>query len=208
MRSEIEAGADDRRSFIETARRAQIIECAIETIAALGYAKASLAQIARRAGISKGVISYHFAGKDELIQQIVAELYSAADAFIRPRVMVAVTAGAKLRAYIESNLEFISAHRTHLIALTEIFLNLRAGQHLERAELAPDERAVAEVERLLRRGQREGEFGEFSPRVMAITIRRAIDAIAPQLINDPRLDLESYAHELAAIFDRAARRSA
>ena len=30
-----------------------------------------MAEIARRAGISKGVISYHFAGKRELIEQVV-----------------------------------------------------------------------------------------------------------------------------------------
>ena len=50
-------------SFIEKARRTQIIECAIETIAEVGYAQASLGQIAKRAQISKGVISYHFANK-------------------------------------------------------------------------------------------------------------------------------------------------
>ncbi|PEJ81757.1 TetR family transcriptional regulator, partial [Bacillus pseudomycoides] len=38
-------------SFIEKARRAQIVECAIETIAEVGYAQASLGQIAKRAKI-------------------------------------------------------------------------------------------------------------------------------------------------------------
>ncbi|WP_338106680.1 TetR/AcrR family transcriptional regulator [Psychrobacillus psychrodurans] len=54
-------------SFIEKARRNQIVECAIETIAEIGYAQASLGQIAKRAKISKGVISYHFANKEELL---------------------------------------------------------------------------------------------------------------------------------------------
>ena len=42
-------------SFIEKARRTQIVECAIETIAEVGYAQASLGQIAKRAQISKGL---------------------------------------------------------------------------------------------------------------------------------------------------------
>ena len=69
MRSEKGAGGQKPRSFIEEARRAQIISSAIEVIAELGFARASLAQIARHAGISKGVISYHFAGGEVLIAQ-------------------------------------------------------------------------------------------------------------------------------------------
>ncbi|MGH7779387.1 MAG: TetR/AcrR family transcriptional regulator [Candidatus Binataceae bacterium] len=208
MRPETSPGDQNGRSFIDTARRAQIIECAIETIAALGYARASLAQIARRAGISKGVISYHFAGKDELIRQIVTEVYASGEAFMRPRVTAENAARAQLRAYIQTNIEFISAHRMHLIALNEIYTNLRPGKHIQKTEAYSDETIIANLERILRRGQRGGEFREFSTRVMAVTIRRAIDALSPWLIIDPKLDLGSCARELAELFDRATRRSA
>ena len=56
---------DEATSFIEEARRRQIIDTAIRTIATRGYSRTSLAEIAREAGISKGVISYHFEGKGE-----------------------------------------------------------------------------------------------------------------------------------------------
>jgi TetR/AcrR family transcriptional regulator, fatty acid metabolism regulator protein len=46
---------DHNRSFVSNARRAQIVEAAIETVAEVGYANASLARIAVRPGISKGV---------------------------------------------------------------------------------------------------------------------------------------------------------
>lgn len=53
------AGSSDAPwSFVEGARRAQIVQCMIEIIASLGYAQASLASIAERAGISKGVMGY------------------------------------------------------------------------------------------------------------------------------------------------------
>ena len=65
MRSEaILTGQKTGRTFTETARRAQIIAAAIDTIAELGYGQASLARIAETAGTSKGVIIYHFGGKD------------------------------------------------------------------------------------------------------------------------------------------------
>src|SRR3989304_9337396 len=84
-------------SFIEAARRGQIVACAIETIATLGYARASLAEVAKRAGISKSVISYHFAGKDELIREVISEVYSAAITFMVPRITAAPDGREKLR---------------------------------------------------------------------------------------------------------------
>ncbi len=108
MRPEINLSGQERLSFIEAARRAQIIESAIETIADAGYAHASLAQIARRAGISKGVISYHFADKDELIRRVVSEILGAFDSYMRPRVQAERSAAAAmLRVYIESNVAFM-----------------------------------------------------------------------------------------------------
>ena len=74
------------QTFIEKARRAQIVAAAVEVIAEVGYAKASLAAIAVRAGISKGVISYHFSGKDELMVTIVETIYGDAAAHIVERM--------------------------------------------------------------------------------------------------------------------------
>jgi hypothetical protein len=42
--------------------------------------------------------------------------------------------------------------------------------------------------------------------VMAVTIRRAIDAVAPLFATNPNLDVESYAQELVTLFDRATRK--
>src|ERR1700691_6788837 len=102
-----EAPRPKERTFTETARRQQIVAAAIDTIAEVGYAQASLARIAARIGISKGVISYHFAGKDDLIKQVVIDVIEAGRAYITPRVLAESTGPALLRAYIESNLAFM-----------------------------------------------------------------------------------------------------
>ena len=47
---------------------------------------------------AKGVISYHFAGKDDLIRQVVIEIVEAGRAYIIPRVLAESTGPATLRA--------------------------------------------------------------------------------------------------------------
>ena len=193
-------------SFIERARRAQIVEAAIETIASAGYAGASLARIANRAGISKSVISYHFRGKDELVGEVIKEAIAKADAVMRPRVGAQRSCAATLRAYIESNLAFMAAYPNHVIALLNISAATYAGRREDpKAALGLGD-AVGELEELLRRGQRKNEFRDFSPPVMAVTIRNAIDAVPLMLATDRKLDLEKYAHELATTFELATRK--
>jgi len=195
-------------SFIEAARRGQIVACAIETIATLGYARASLAEVAKRAGISKSVISYHFAGKDELIREVVTEVYSLAISLIVPRIQAAPDARGALRAYIEGHVAFFASHRQHVLALVEIVSGLPPEARDLSSHVAGVEDALPGLERILRRGQAEGQFGAFSPRVMALTIRSVLDALAPQLRVYPDLDLETYARELVELFDRATRGNA
>lgn len=199
-----------RRSFIEKARRAQIVGCAIDTIAEVGYAQASLARIAERAEISKGVIGYHFAGKDELLAEVIAEVLSRAEAYMRPRIGGHLTGPDLLRAYIESNLGFMSEYRSHVIAIAEIARNARRG---DGAGLSFDpavlDAATAWLMQMLADRQKTGEFRtDFDPVVMAGAIRAAIDAVPRALARDASLDVEHHARELATLFDLATRNGA
>lgn len=195
-----------RPTFTETARRAQLIECAIETIATLGYAQASLAQIAKHAEISKSVITYYFTSKKELIAQVITAIYDDAAAYIGPRVAAQPTAALRLGAYIEAHVEYISTHLTQMMALMEIAINFRTDEGKLRDRTATAERARAPLEALLRKGQQEGDFRDFDVRVMAGTMRSAIDALPRLLIANPEADVALYARELVALFDRATRK--
>ena len=67
------------------------------------------------------------------------------------------------------------------------------------------ETTLTNLEALLRKGQEEGDFRPFDFRVMAITIRRAIDAVPHLYATNPELDIPAYAQELSTLFDRATR---
>jgi TetR/AcrR family transcriptional regulator, fatty acid metabolism regulator protein len=194
------------RSFVETARRAQIVDCAIDTIAELGFARASVDQIAKRAGVSKGVITYHFPNKEEIVDAIVEKVVTAGRAYMEPRIVAETSAAGRLRAYIESDLEFIDAHRKALIALVEIAMNARRADGS--LVIGPESLAqrAANLEDLLRAGQRSGEFRRFNTRVMALTIIQAIDAVPALLLREPSLDVKLHARELATVFALATRK--
>jgi TetR/AcrR family transcriptional regulator, fatty acid metabolism regulator protein len=208
VRSEPESSGQRDLTFTEAARRAQIMTAAIDTIAEAGYGQASLARIAERAGTSKGVISYHFAGKEDLIREVVAEVLAKAQAYMIPRLLAESSGPRMLRVYIESNLAFMRDHRNHMIAIIEIFLNARGESGSQRFYEKALDYVVTSLEQLLSRFQATGEFRpDFDPLVMALAIRGAIDQVPQRMARYPDLDVDRHARELAALFDLATRRN-
>jgi TetR/AcrR family transcriptional regulator, fatty acid metabolism regulator protein len=207
MRSENSPGGQRKdRTFIETARRAQIVAAAIDTIAELGNGQASLARIAETAGTSKGVIIYHFGGKDDLIKELVAQLSAKGQAFMGPRLEAESTGAGLLSTYIESNLAFIGENRNHVLAIVEIALNARSADGGSLYDFSTRQAGAEALRQILVYFQGTGEFrADFDPAVMAMAIRAALDAVPARLARDPDLDLDHYGRELADLFHIATR---
>jgi len=67
------------------ARRQQIVEGLLRVIAERGYERASIAEIAKAAGLSSpGLVHYHFTGKQEILLTLVEQLAAS----VRERVRV------------------------------------------------------------------------------------------------------------------------
>ena len=55
------------RKDIKDVRRAQLIEATIDSIAKYGFARTTLADVARQAKLSQGIVSFYFESKEELL---------------------------------------------------------------------------------------------------------------------------------------------
>lgn len=193
-------------TFTSTARRAQFVAAAIDTIAEDGYAHASLGRIAGRVGVSKGVISYHFAGKEELVQEVIADIAARGGAFIYDRAMTLPTAAGRLRAWIESALAYMAAYRTDTVAFYEITAGSRGDASVSPVVAELTSGVTAALQELLAGGQASGEFrADFDPQAVATALLAVTDAVAPRMARDPDFDVARYGREIAGLFDAATR---
>ncbi len=208
MQSENNTDAQDtpKRSFIEQARRSQIVAAAIETLAEMGYGKASLAQIAKRALISPSLIPYHFTDKDALIYQTLSDIADAWHAYVQAQVAREGTAGAQLRSYIEASLAYMGTRPSHYAALIEIVFNARTpdGVLLYRIDDEEDPNRTL-LKTVLAHGQQAGEFRAFDVHHMALAIEGAISQFFGEMHKEGA-NLEAYTAETAELFARAAAR--
>ena len=193
-----------RPTLTEQARRTQIVAAAIETIAELGYTRASFAQIAKRAGLSStGLISYHFASKKDLDWEIVKEIYGRLTRHMTEAMAGVPDPQAALVAYIEGLIGFMKRDPAALQAMMGIVLHGGLGYDAD-----SEREAVSGIGEILQWGQAEGVFRDFDVQVMATTIQRSLDGIPLAQATNPELDLDAYARELIELFTLATRKRA
>jgi TetR/AcrR family transcriptional repressor of bet genes len=62
------------RKASKEVRRQQLIEATIDTLARRGYAATTLGDVARQAGLSGGIVNFHFESKDKLLVETLRAL--------------------------------------------------------------------------------------------------------------------------------------
>ena len=205
-RGDAGAGAS---TFTQLKRRDQLVDCAIDAVAELGFPRTSVAEVARRAGVSKGVVTYHFAAKDDLIGAVIAHVLGSMTEYVQPRLLAAEPLKFPER--------FIAPY---IGTWVEYFRDSRPGSHRAGQDLQQLPGRGRAPEPGLRRargrsnrsragpGARAGEGPAREPSPPGswpASLKAVLDDLLTQFAADPELDLEAYGTELVALFERAAR---
>lgn len=110
-------------SFIEVHRRKQIIDIAIRLLSEQGYNQTTLADVAKEAGFSKGVVFYYFKNKDELIDQINTVLLDELRDYTKARVKTTVPGKEKLKTYLRAYFDYMKESSKRFMILFELGFN-------------------------------------------------------------------------------------
>jgi len=92
------------RDELEDTRRAQLIEVTIDSLADVGYVGTTLAQIARRADVSPGLVAHYFGDKDGLLEAAFRTLSRGIATRVRAKLALAGTPRERVQAVIDVNL--------------------------------------------------------------------------------------------------------
>ena len=96
---------------VADARREQVKRAALESLVERGFAELSVKDIARRAGVSTGILYHYFVNKDDILIQAVAMAFRDADGALRRRGGEEQGQGGRLHAYLHEAATMGSDHR-------------------------------------------------------------------------------------------------
>jgi TetR/AcrR family transcriptional regulator, fatty acid metabolism regulator protein len=193
-------------SFIEEARRKQIVEAAIQAIAEKGYINTSLSSVAEQVNISKGVISYHFNGKSDLIDTVIDAILERQHEYIAARVGLFESPRDQLRAYITANIDFMDSHRSYMLAQVDLWGSFTSIEAKKRFNVSAYDGCREFLNTILQAGQEQGEFRIFDTWLMASLVQAAIDGVLLQWVFDEdAIHPKQAGAELVEMFDAHTR---
>src|SRR5271155_2281848 len=88
----------------EEARWIQLVGVTLDSLAEVGYVGTTLAEIARRAGVSPGLVAHYFGDKDGLLEAAFRTLARTLAVRVRARLALARTPRGRVQAVIDTNL--------------------------------------------------------------------------------------------------------
>jgi len=139
------------RDEAEEARRVQLVEVTIDSLAEVGYVGTTLAEIARRADVSPGLVAHYFDDKDGLLEAAFRTLARTLAVRVRARLALARTPRGRVQAVIDTNLapeEFDKRTGTAWLAFWGQVLHVRG---LKRVQTAYQRRMLSNLRNDLRR---------------------------------------------------------
>jgi AcrR family transcriptional regulator len=171
------------------AASARIVEAMRRSVAARGAAGSTFDQVAREAGVSRGLLHYHFGTKEKLLAEVVRR-----DSEIRLEHLGSELAGAGTVAEVIDvlvhSLEDLVERDPGFVALMfELFTSGRRNPEIA-AEFAALQRATrTHVGALLAARQREGVIRlRDEPEAVAAVLLALADGLALRLLGEPEHD--------------------
>ncbi len=159
------AGADDDR-------RRQLIEATIDTMADLGFAATSLAHIARRAGVSPGLVAHYFDDKEGLLEATLRSMSARLTRASTRRLAAADGPRARIQAVIDSVLAPEEFDRRTCSVWLAFWGEVPHSRRLKRIQNVYERRLLSNLRHALRRLMRPDQAGS-----AALSIAALIDGL-------------------------------
>jgi TetR/AcrR family transcriptional repressor of bet genes len=171
---------------IREARQRQLIEATMAAIGRYGYAKLTLNHVASLAGLSPGIVNFHFRSKEQLIAatlEYLTEEYEASWA------QASASAGEAASAQIDAMIEFEFDPRVSSIEKVAVWYAFWAEAQVNpshRDVVARQEARYFEVTRdLFQRLIEEGRYAGLSADAVAYGFNAMLDGFLNDLMIDP-----------------------
>jgi AcrR family transcriptional regulator len=148
--------------------RSRILAAAAIEFAARGFAGAGVDRIARRAGLNKAMIYYHFTDKAALYREVLRDMFRAPGQRVSAIVSGSSSPEQKIRAFIVALVEE-ALQRAHFpgILLREL---AEDGRHLDAATIGLLQVMPQSLAAILAEGVKAGQFRPISPLFAYMTI--------------------------------------
>jgi AcrR family transcriptional regulator len=180
-------------------RRQQIVKVARRIVAEEGLEALTIGTLEDRLSFSRGVITYHFANKDEIVVAVLDSAIEEIDAATRAELREHATAEEKVCAVVQTTIEGFVGHPEATRILISFWGRIPSSPAIQKMNAKLYAGYRKEAAKLVRAGRKTGEFGDVSPDAIAAILVGIVIGVATQAY------FEHDAIEVAKVIEEAQR---
>jgi AcrR family transcriptional regulator len=181
---EVVAGTP-RAATVRDFRRGQIVAAARRLVAEQGLEALTFGALEDRLSFTRGVITYHFASKDEIVRAVFASAIEEIDAAVKAEVRASASIEDKLRAVLQANVRgFVDRAEAGRVLLS-FWGRLSSDPEARRLNAELYTRYRTRSAKLLREAVAAGSIAKIDPKSVAALLVGIVLGIATQHYFEP-----------------------
>jgi len=182
----------DKPTFIETARRKQLLDISLDLFRKQGIDNTSLAEIASVAGVSNGVVSYHFESKKDLGEELLRHLLRKYSHYLQERLASKANHLDKINEFLNATLEYSTQHREdYFVYMNTLGCYTNQNERAEFVRWANHSLREMLID-LIKTGQRKREIANVPAAHLADILQALTDGLTELgQINDDEVNMDA-----------------
>ena len=151
--------------------KAAIMEAALELFASKGFSSTSISQIAKAAGISKGLMYNYFESKEQLLHEIIKSAFEEAEGLMMQAMTQLTDPREQLIAMVEGTFQMVTSHEHYWKLLTSLSFQTEISKEIDWIHIHKWEETLAAFKILL------GQLGVEDTEKEALLMGATLDGI-------------------------------
>ncbi len=168
-----------------TERKNQIVQATVECITKHGYHNFSMQDVARKAGVSKGIIHYYFLNKDDLMMSVLDKVASDIELILQEEMQTEQDPLRKLEIFIEVSMDVVRNTREYYQVNMDFWTQINQKEAVRVVIANHYKKFRKTCEKILQEGIELGVFQKIDAHEYASFILALIDGISLQWLFDP-----------------------
>ena len=169
---------------VASERKNQIVRATVECITRYGYHNFSMQDVARVAGVSKGIIHYYFLNKDDLMMSVLERVVSDIENVLHSDINAITDPVKKLEIFIEVCLDIVRSTTEYYQVNMDFWTQINQKEGVRQVIAKHYIQFRKTCSQVLEEGIKQGVFRDVNPQEYSSFIIATIDGISLQWLFD------------------------
>lgn len=172
------------KADVAAERKNQIVKATVDCITKFGYHNFSMQDVAKTAGVSKGIIHYYFLNKDDLMMSVLSKVAGDIEDLLHADMNQTDTPEKRLRVFMGVVFDVVTKTREYYQVNMDFWTQINQKEEVKNVIATHYQKFRERAEKVIIEGIEKGHFKKVESRDFASYIIAVIDGLSLQYLFD------------------------